>query len=384
MSNVIATVVSTDVWLRRIQHISLFPRYSRKYNEAQRRTTTGALLTIVMVIIVLSLVYAEVAFYNSVEVVTSVEVDQAVHGTLPLYLNVTFPNAHCDDFDIEVVDVGGKKRGMGERVTKRQLSGEKEVEEKPEVPAPVCGSCYGAEDEKTPCCRTCEDVLAVYLRRGWLISHLDSYEQCARSRNYKGVKGCNVQGVIELNRINGQLHILGGRGVDVAGRHVYDQTQVRAEESFDPTHVIHTLGFGEERHKAFPNPLDGRVSEDHLRYNANNGKIFSGLYRYFLIIVPTVLEDINGTRTNMYRYSLTTHFKERKHEADLLGIFLIYDLSPVQAHFRQRGPYKSWIHFALHLCAIVGGVFTVSALVDSFLYKGMQRVREKMSIGKQT
>jgi hypothetical protein len=42
----------------------------------------------------------------------------------------------------------------------------------------------------------------------------------------------------------------------------------------------------------------------------------------------------------------------------------------------------SFAHFLTSVCAIVGGVFTVSGLVDSFLYHGHRVLKKKMELGK--
>lgn len=43
---------------------------------------------------------------------------------------------------------------------------------------------------------------------------------------------------------------------------------------------------------------------------------------------------------------------------------------------------RSFLHFITSVCAIVGGVFTVSGIVDSFIYHGGQAIRKKVDLGK--
>jgi endoplasmic reticulum-Golgi intermediate compartment protein 3 len=42
----------------------------------------------------------------------------------------------------------------------------------------------------------------------------------------------------------------------------------------------------------------------------------------------------------------------------------------------------SFLHFVTNVCAIVGGVFTVSGILDATLYHGQKLIRKKMEIGK--
>ncbi len=53
------------------------------------------------------------------------------------------------------------------------------------------------------------------------------------------------------------------------------------------------------------------------------------------------------------------------------------------AQVRYREERMSFLHFLTNVCAIVGGVFTVSGIVDAFVYHGAQAVRKKVDLGKQ-
>ncbi len=43
---------------------------------------------------------------------------------------------------------------------------------------------------------------------------------------------------------------------------------------------------------------------------------------------------------------------------------------------------SSFLHFLTSVCAIVGGVFTVSGIVDAFIYQGEKMIRKKLDLGK--
>lgn len=44
------------------------------------------------------------------------------------------------------------------------------------------------------------------------------------------------------------------------------------------------------------------------------------------------------------------------------GCFVFYDLSPIKVHIIESR--SSFLHYLTNLCAIVGGVFAVSGLLD--------------------
>ncbi|CAM8946360.1 unnamed protein product [Rhodiola kirilowii] len=62
------------------------------------------------------------------------------------------------------------------------------------------------------------------------------------------------------------------------------------------------------------------------------------------------------------------------------GVFFIYDLSPIKVTFTEQ--HVSFLHFLTNVCAIVGGIFTVSGILDSFVYHGHKLIKKKQEIGK--
>ena len=43
---------------------------------------------------------------------------------------------------------------------------------------------------------------------------------------------------------------------------------------------------------------------------------------------------------------------------------------------------SSFLHFLTSVCAIGGGVFTVSGIIDSFVYNGHRALKKKIELGK--
>ena len=51
-----------------------------------------------------------------------------------------------------------------------------------------------------------------------------------------------------------------------------------------------------------------------------------------------------------------------------------------QVKFKES--HASFLQFITSVCAIVGGVFTVSGIIDATWYHGSRAVRRKMELGK--
>jgi len=58
----------------------------------------------------------------------------------------------------------------------------------------------------------------------------------------------------------------------------------------------------------------------------------------------------------------------------------MYDLSPIMVKFAEHR--KSFPHFLTNVCAIIGGVFTVAGIIDSFIYHSLRSIEKKVEIGK--
>jgi len=155
--------------------------------------------------------------------------------------------------------------------------------------------------------------------------------------------------------------------------HVHDLAIYRFS-GFNLTHTINKLSFGTE----FPgiiNPLDGVTKT----WDSNTA---SAMYQYFVKVVPTIYESIGGSLINTNQFSVTEYTRsiEKDTGQGLPGIFIMYDLSPIMVKFTET--QKSFAHFMTGVCAIIGGVFTVAGIIDSFIYHGLKSFKKKVELGK--
>ncbi len=87
--------------------------------------------------------------------------------------------------------------------------------------------------------------------------------------------------------------------------------------------------------------------------------------------------DISQSRV-LAPSALAVHPRSRA--APLTRRCLFRALRCAQVRFSETK--SSVAHFLTSVCAIVGGVFTVSGLIDSFVYHGHRVLRKKMDLGK--
>jgi len=231
-----------------------------------------------------------------------------------------------------------------------------------------CGSCYGS---KEGCCNTCEEVKEAYRLKGWGFTSPSKIEQCVREGFEDKLKaqkneGCRVHGFISVNKVAGNFHIAPGKSFQQNQQHVHDMEVYKLGSSFNLSHHINRLSFGTE----FPgviNPLD------------NADKIWtkhgSSEYQYYVKVVPTMYQDSSSAFISTNQYSVTEYDRTVISDKNqgLPGIFFYYDISPIKVIFKEV--QRSFAHFLIGVCAIIGGVFTVASIIDSLLYQGVKNLK---------
>ncbi|KRZ12390.1 Endoplasmic reticulum-Golgi intermediate compartment protein 3, partial [Trichinella zimbabwensis] len=184
-------------------------------------------------------------------------------------------------------------------------------------------------------------------------------------------QGCHVYGWLEVSKVTGNFHIAPGSSVKDVHVHVHNLHQL-GPSAFNTSHTIKHFSFGQ----SFPGkkfPLDGET------VIANKGGV---MVHYFVKIVPTVYVDLKQNRLLTHQFSVT----KSKLDIDvnspdgLPGFFVSYEFSPLMVQLNEKE--KPFTHFLTDICVIVGGVFTVASLIDSFLYHSSRKLAEKIRQGK--
>ncbi|KAJ8358863.1 hypothetical protein SKAU_G00153880 [Synaphobranchus kaupii] len=86
------------------------------------------------------------------------------------------------------------------------------------------------------------------------------------------------------------------------------------------------------------------------------------MYQYFVKIVPTIYVKGDGEVVKTNQFSVTRHEKVANGligDQGLPGVFVLYELSPMMVKFTEKN--RSFTHFLTGVCAIIGGVFTVTS-----------------------
>ncbi|KAK9834138.1 hypothetical protein WJX81_001409 [Elliptochloris bilobata] len=386
-----------DGFFNKLKSLDAYPKVNEDFFQ---RTLSGGVITIASSLIMIALFLSELSFFLTVTKTNELSVDTSRGELLQINFDITFPALPCEWLSLDAMDISGEmhldvdhdvyKRRLDkdgkiipDSVTKHEVGPEKNKDLLHGGNDTYCGSCYGAGASDEECCNTCDEVRSAYRRRGWGFTDPQQIAQCAKEgfveklREQAG-EGCHLWGVLNVNKVAGNVHIAPGKSFQQGTMHVHDLIPFQTTE-FDTSHVIDKLSFGAE-YPGMKNPLD-RVRVP--RHNPRNVEGRTGAYQYFLKIVPTIYQDIRNRTIQTNQYSVTEHFKQSDVPSghQLPGVFFFYDLSPIKVRYIEER--MSFLHFLTSVCAIVGGVFTVSGILDAFVYHGAQAVRKKVDLGKQ-
>lgn len=358
--------------------------YPRTLEDFSVRTISGAGVTIISTSIVVILIFLEFLAYMTPNLSEELFVDTTRGHKLRINLDITLHNLACNYLSLDAMDSSGDQHlRVDHDIFKHRLDLQgnplKEVDPIKEIVAvspsnknTTCGSCYGAENNSTHCCNTCESVLEAYRLKKWNVQ-LDKIEQCKdqykRSDLDAFKEGCRVQGHLEVNRMAGSFHIAPGSSFSIRQFHIHDFQITDVKLS----HSINHLSFGDKIEFAKTHPLDG------VQVITEESK--SEMFNYYLKIVPTVYMKANEEAPiNTNQFSVTRYRKDLgSKERGMPGIFFSYELSPLMVKYEEQ--QRSFGHFATNCCSIIGGVFTVAGIIAVFLNNSWEALR-KLEIGK--
>ncbi|KAF6159608.1 hypothetical protein GIB67_034570 [Kingdonia uniflora] len=217
-------------------------------------------------------------------------------------------------------------------------------------------------------CNSCEEVREAYRKKRWALTNPDFIDQCKKEGFFQKIKeedgeGCNIHGFVEVNKVAGNFHFSPGKSFRQSNFQLFDLLALQTE-NFNISHKINKLSFSEK----FPgiiNPLDG------VQWTQETS---CGMYQYFIKVVPTTYTNIKGHTSN--HFSVTEHFRgPQGYPQPPPGVFFFYDPFPIKVTYNEEN--VSLLHFLMDICTIIGGILTVSGIIDTFLYHGHRAIKKR-------
>lgn len=324
------------------------------------QTTFGAMLSLMSMLVIFALLFIETDRFLHPEVREHMVVDTSPPHRINIELNVSFLAIPCPDIRIDLMDVTGEQQvSINRKVFKQRMDMEQRPIGRPYLDKP--------------------DVDDYRVVPGLGVMRVGGKQAATVKLSNEG---CNVAGVLEVNKAAGNFHIAIGKGLKYGSQHIHHFSP-EDMHYFNTSHTIHHLRFGSP-FPGFVDPLQG--TQQLLVDDKNTGDVsedktkseVTAHYDYFIQLVPTKYRNRFGQESISSQYSVlsktTTIDLRQPQRMSLPGVFFIYKFSPFMLLVSEEP--EPFFHFVTSLCAIVGGIITVSGIIDAVVFHyGLTRKR---------
>ena len=210
---------------------------------------------------------------------------------------------------------------------------------------------------------------------------LDEQKYEIKDVNYDKVKtemindeGCKLKGFFYVDAVPGTFQITSDYYGTIIQRLANDRVL-----KFNSQHKIKQISFGEFNRKEIWSNFGRNIAKlsyllDNVKKTDKNSKI----HQYYLKIVPTKFLTYSSKEINNYQYTYNYFGENAMHE--MPALYFRYDLSPITVEYKQ---YKeTFLNFFINICAIIGGVFTVTGIIDAIVHKSVMILLRKAEMNK--
>ncbi|KAM7507919.1 hypothetical protein LguiA_018372 [Lonicera macranthoides] len=330
-----------------LKSLDAFPRAEE---HLLQKTQSGAVVSIVGLVIMATLFLHELRYYLTTYTVHKMAVDLKRGETLPIHINITFPSLPCDVLSVDAIDMSGKHEvDLDTNIWKLRLNNDGHI-----IGTEYLSDLVEKEHHHDGDKDHHEDADQKL--------HLQGFDEDAEHM-IKRVKqamaageGCRVYGVLDVQRVAGNFHIsVHGLNIFVAQMIFEGNTHVNV------SHVIHDLSFG-PKYPGLHNPLDGT---SRILRGA------SGMFKYYIKIVPTEYKYISKEVLPTNQFSVTEYFSPINEYARAWpAVYFLYDLSPITVTIKEER--RSFLHFITRLCAVLGGTFALTGMLDRWMFRFLE------------
>jgi len=382
-----------------------FDAYGKPIQEFQVKTACGGYLSVCSFLLIFLLFVTELRYFLQLETKDEMLIDQNQDAKyLNISFSVTFFKVPCGVLNMNLLDpkkanvmhvqheiyktrltkhgqpLGVRIRDSLANVAQTGSELQEAGSHSNSVKAPHvtphlrCGSCFNSHIDEDDCCSTCEDVRNAFKSRGWPEKPADYvFGQCEEEAYGldppQSGEGCQIDAKMHVRKVASTVHIGVGRYFKPERVQTTNHKELVRHLNF--SHQIQHLTFGVE----FPglvHVLNGRVKNHHTPPNSEH-------FQYDIHVIPTTYSQDGWDEIKSHQYSVTEYVKNidqraRHQELVAVGLWANYDFTPFEVKVTKSR--KSFMHFLTECCAILGGIFAFTGMLDNFSYrinKGLAR-----------
>jgi hypothetical protein len=356
-----------------------FDLYRKVPRDLTEPTLSGAAVSCCTVSLAVYLFLSELFVFMQRRWDSEMFIDESkTEEKLQINLDITMPALPCELLSFDAQDVmGSHEVDAHGNLFKERLTSKGDIISKEEMKS----SHYGASSGLTR-----------HFSFGYDNQDVDKIKQMIHSG-----EGCRVFGFVKVNRVPGNVHLSTYSHSYLFGS-LYQETR-----NINITHHINHISFGEDRDIGYVkknfkgtgivSPLDGvtqvvqsttttttQPKDDRDRLFGSLGlglSSNSAIYEYYTKVVPTTYLPLDSEPVHVFQFTANSN---KISNQQMPSLYLRYDFAPVTVKYIERR--ESLSHFLVQICAVIGGVFTIAGLLDSFIHKSIVHLARKAQLGK--
>ncbi|EDQ89053.1 uncharacterized protein MONBRDRAFT_32503 [Monosiga brevicollis MX1] len=287
-----------------VKQLDVFPKVEPDM-DIQTTSISGAVVTIIVGLAIVGLIFTELMYYRTVDVVYeyAVDTDLDPHMNLTVDMTIAMP---CENFGVDYIDVSGRSTDalqfMAVEPAHFKLSPNQQewLDQWAEVKAQEGSKgldslhrfLYGSKREPMPTAAP----------------EIDAEPD-----------GCRVHGTMPVARVSSNFHFSAGKSVHHASGHAHVPIDPN-QKTINFSHRIDRFSFSSEQRGAMALDGDMKVSDSNKQ-----------LFQYFLKVVPTTtkrMDEAEPFRSNQYSVTEQHHILAAN-ERKLPGIHFKYEIEPI-------------------------------------------------------
>mmetsp|Transcript_30452 Transcript_30452/g.37361 ORF Transcript_30452/g.37361 Transcript_30452/m.37361 type:complete len:378 (-) Transcript_30452:55-1188(-) len=331
-------------FMKTVKSFDLFPKFKDKdINEiriSSIKTNFGGFYSVIGLIIIFWICFQEIYGFIFPKREEHLIIDKSFQKKLNIKFDIEFHSIPCNSLGIDVMDVTGEQQvhvNQDIKTIRLDMNGK---------PLRHQNKPYHHPKHTNPM-----QQIQAQLFEGLRLD-TETHE------------GCRVMGDLHVQRVSGNFHLALGASHEVHGKHVH-QFVLSDIPKFNCSHTINHLSFGPYFRKQLT-PLN---KQKHLIVNEG-----SGVFTYNIHIIPVEYMSPLGYKTNSNQFKYDFKYKHilkpkpgQLMMAALPGVFFIYKFSPFMLQINEKR--QSLFGLLIDLCALCGGVYAISTMLDSYTFK---------------
>lgn len=344
--------------MRAVKRFDLYRKVPRDLTEP---TLSGAAVSCCAICVGLYLFATEFFQFIQRRLESNMFIDESKsEEKLQINLDVTLPAMPCELLSFDAQDVmGSHEVDAHGNLWKERLTSRGDVIGREEIK----NSHYGASSTLT---------------RHFSFGYSNDDIERIRNMIHSG-EGCRVKGFVRVNKVPGNVHLSTYSHSYLFGS-LYQETR-----NLNISHTINHFSYGPsvdvsyiQQHFAgtgVVSPLDNTLQ---IVTDKREGALAeSAIFEYYTKVVPTTYVPLGRPPLHVYQFTASSN---KIMNQQMPSLYFRYDFSPVTVEYKEAR--ESLSQFLIHICAVIGGIFTMAGMFDAILHKGIVHIARKAQFGK--